>query len=134
MAKQLNTVYLRGNLTKDGAVKEYGSFTKGELSIAVSESWKDQSGEWQERPSYFDVELTGRNASDATNFKKGTPVLVVGKLRQDRWEKDGKNYSKVVIRAASVEVVKVFSTNNERAAQPARQADSQPSGGDDLPF
>lgn len=128
-----NFVTIEGRLTSDGEVKEFGNFTKGSFTIAHNESWKNKNGEWEEKAHFFDVQFLGRNASKATSFQKGQLVQVTGKLQQDRWEKDGKNYSKVVLTAYTVAVMPPTGTSTPATAESAIQ-DTGGGADDDLPF
>lgn len=134
-----NFVTIEGRLTSDGEVKEFGNFTKGSFTIAHNESWKNKSGEWQEKAHFFDVQMIGRNASKATSYQKGQLVQVTGKLQQDRWEKDGKSYSKVVLTAFSVAVLPATGSSTRATAEKPTQATgggftANSGGDDDLPF
>jgi single-strand DNA-binding protein len=48
--------------------------------------------------SFIDVTLWGRTAEIANEYlSKGSPLLVEGRLKQDRWEKDGQKHSKLKV-------------------------------------
>lgn len=96
----------QGNLVDDPELIEYDNGGKvARFSIATSDTWQDNNGEWQERVNFFDVETMYDDQAEniAENYKKGNRVLVEGKLRQDRWEdQDGNTRSKVKIKARRV--------------------------------
>jgi len=96
-----NFVYLRGNLTKDPIVKKLtsGSIVV-EVGIAVNEKeWTDKNGVIQRPVHFFDVEAFSPTADTLAKYKKGSPIIVEGLLRQDRWENaEGKKMSKVVVK------------------------------------
>jgi single-strand DNA-binding protein len=103
------------------------SYTPGGLailkfSIAVNRSWK-KGDEWQEEVSYFDCVMFGKRAEN-TNLNKGDSVVLTGKLKQERWQAEGKNRSKVVITVDTVKPLVKY-----KKAEPA-PADEE----DDLPF
>ena len=84
----LNVVTLKGNLTRDPESRQIGD--KGtqvtDLSLAVNRKWKDKSGDMKEEVSFIDVKLWGGQAGVAQKFlSKGSPVLIKGRLTQDRW-------------------------------------------------
>ena len=57
------------------------------LSIATNESWKDQSGETQDRTEWHRVVMYGRMAETAAEYmKKGQMVYVEGRLNTREWE------------------------------------------------
>ena len=84
----LNKVILIGNLGQDPEAR----FTpKGtavtNLSVATNESWKDQSGELQERTEWHKIVMYGRMAETASEYmKKGQMVYVEGRLHTREWE------------------------------------------------
>ena len=73
-------------------------------SRAVNRSQKKGDG-WEEYVSYFDVTVWGSRAESLNkNLAKGKRVAVKGYLDQQSWtDKEGKNQSRVVIVADSVQ-------------------------------
>lgn len=101
----MNFVFEIGRLTRDPSL----SYTAGgtallKFSIAVNRSQKKGDG-WEEYVSYFDVTVWGSRAENLhKNLAKGKQVAVKGYLDQQRWtDKEGKNQSRVVIVADSVQ-------------------------------
>ena len=83
-----NRVILAGNLTRD---PELRYTPKGSavvrITLAVNRSWKDDSGETKEEVSFIDVEAWNRPAEVIAQYmRKGRPLLVEGRLKQDTWE------------------------------------------------
>lgn len=72
------------------------------LSIANNRVFiKD--GEKVDEVSYFDVDVWGITAENCSKYlTRGNGIIVEGRLRQDRWEKDGKAQSRVKITASAV--------------------------------
>jgi len=70
---------------------------------------KDQE-EWKENVLFMDVILWGRNAETIfTDIKKGTDIIVVGKLKCDTWRnKDGSEMKKLEINAEHIQYKKEF--------------------------
>ncbi|WP_461828685.1 single-stranded DNA-binding protein [Aquifex sp.] len=103
----LNKVLLIGRLTKDPVITYLPSGTPVvEFSVAYNRRYKDQSGEWKEETHFFEVKGYGKSAEDwGTRFSKGYLVLIEGRLVQEKWEKEGKTFSKVRIVAESVKLV-----------------------------
>ena len=57
------------------------------LSVATNESWKDQSGETQDRTEWHRVVMYGRMAETASEYmKKGQMVYIEGRLHTREWE------------------------------------------------
>ena len=84
----LNKVILIGNLGQDPEARFTPQGTAvTNLSIATNESWKDQSGEIQDRTEWHRVVVYGRMAETATEYmKKGQMVYVEGRLHTREWE------------------------------------------------
>jgi len=99
----INVVVLVGRLTRDSELKYTPSgLPICRFSIAVNRS-KKQDDQWVDEPHYFDIEFYGKSAEGLSKYLlKGRQVAVQGELRQDRWEKDGQQRSKVVIAAATI--------------------------------
>ena len=69
--------------------------------IAWNDSRKGKDGEWVDIPNFFDVECwaSDNQVKFLEGIKKGTRCAIIGgHLEQRSWEKDGRKYSKVVIR------------------------------------
>lgn len=100
----LNSVLLEGNLTRDPEMKYTQSGSAiCTFSIAVNRSYK-KGDEWEKEVSFIDVTVWGKPAENCSQYlKKGRGVRVVGRLKQDRWEKDGKTNSKLGVIADHVE-------------------------------
>ena len=135
----LNSVIEIGRLTRDISERDFTYTTGGtarlNLSIAVNRSEK-RNGAWQDKVSYFDATVWGKTAENIRPYlHKGKQIAIDGYLDQQRWEKDGVKYSKVVIIADNVQLL----GGNENGQQSAPQA-QQPAGeyqsagsGDDFP-
>lgn len=132
----LNHVIEIGRLTRDISERDFGYTTGGtarlNLSIAVNRSEK-RGGEWTDKVSFFDVTVWGKTAENIKPYlHKGKQIAVDGYLDQQRWEKDGQKFSKVVIIADSVQLLG-GSENGQQSAPQAQQpaGDYQSSGSDD---
>lgn len=133
----LNHVIEIGRLTRDISGSDFCYTTGGtarlNLSIAVNRSEK-RNGAWTDKASFFDVTVWGKTAENIKPYlHKGKQVAIDGHLDQQRWEKDGQKFSKVVIIAESVQLL----GSNENVQQSAPQQTAEgyaPAGsGDDFP-
>lgn len=81
-------VVIAGNLTRDPELRTTtsGSNVCG-FSVAVNRVYRDSSGEQKESVSFFDCSAWGRLGETINQYaKKGTGVLVSGRLEQRSWE------------------------------------------------
>ena len=146
-------VAITGNLTKDPELRSTPNGTSVcKLRVAVNSRRKDgQSGEWVDKPNYFDVTVWGAQGENcATYLSKGRPVAVDGRLDWREWEtQDGNKRQSIEIIAESVQFL--GSRDGSGAVQgngitarsdvPADTSDfenTEPVGagsaGDDIPF
>jgi single-strand DNA-binding protein len=100
-----NSVTIVGNVTRDPELRFTPSGqANARLGVAVNRRWQDRnSGEWQEATSFFDVICwrdLAENVSDS--IKKGTRVIVTGRLEQRSWEQEGNKRSAVEIIADEI--------------------------------
>jgi single-strand DNA-binding protein len=106
-ASNINTVVITGNLTRDPELRSLPSGTSVcKLRVAVNSRRKDgQSGEWVDKPNYFDVTVWGAQGENCANYlSKGRPVAVQGRLDWREWEtQEGQKRQAVEIIAESVQ-------------------------------
>jgi single-strand DNA-binding protein len=150
-ATNINRVVLTGNLTRDPELRSTPSGTSVcSLRVACNTRRKDASGEWVDKPNYFDVTVWGRQGENAAQYlEKGRPIAVDGRLEWREWEdQNGNKRQAVDIIADSVQFLGGRgegegggngSRFTPQADVPADTADFQPdsSGGgsdDDIPF
>jgi single-strand DNA-binding protein len=102
----INHVVLIGRLVRDVDLKYTASGQPVcKFSIAVNRS-KKNGDQWVDEANFFDVTLWGKlGVSLSTYMIKGKQIAVEGELRQDRWEQDGQNRSKVEIIANHVQLL-----------------------------
>jgi single-strand DNA-binding protein len=66
-----------------------------DIGLAVNDRVK-RNDHWVEETTFVDVTLWARQAEVAGEYlSKGSPVLIEGRLKLDRWEKDGQKFSKL---------------------------------------
>ena len=101
MSNSINTCTLSGNLTRDAELRStQGGTAVLSFGVAVNERRKNQqTGEWEERPSFIECSCFGNRASSLAQYlTKGTKVFVQGHLHQSSWEtQDGGKRSKVEV-------------------------------------
>ena len=102
MAKEVNQVLITGRLTKKPEVRIARSGNAVcELSVVINHSRKVDE-KWIEEPCFVSVTLFGKQAEQAGNAGKGSPVFIGGRLKLDMWEKDGQKCQKLKIIGSTV--------------------------------
>ena len=143
MANDLNHVILIGRLTRDSELK----YTSGGLAIAkfsiACNSRAKKGDQWIDEASFLDVSVFGKSAESLNQYLvKGKQIAVQGRLKQERWESDGQNRSKIVINADNVQLLG-GDKNSQGSAPDARNSpsrasqgysDAQPDFESDIPF
>jgi single-strand DNA-binding protein len=102
----INHVVLVGRLTRDAELK-YTAGGQAVCKFSVAVNRRRKSGDqWVDEANFFDVVLWGRQGESLNQYLvKGKVVGVDGELRQDRWEQEGQNRSKVEIVASNIQLL-----------------------------
>jgi single-strand DNA-binding protein len=92
----LNKAILIGNLTRDPELKVIASGNKVcTFSIATNRTYKDSNGVRQEKTDYHNIVVWGKTAENvATYMKKGSQVLVEGRMETRSWDDAATNTKK----------------------------------------
>lgn len=134
----VNKVILVGNLGRDPEVRTTQDGTKiVTLNLATSETWKDKSGERQEKTEWTRVVIFNDRVADVAEkyLRKGRKVYVEGSLQTRKWiDNSGQErYStEVVIGRFKGELVLIDSARDEAPASAPSAAVSL-AGGSPLP-
>ncbi len=143
----VNRVILIGNLGADPEVRHLESGAAvARIRMATNESYKDKSGQWQDRTEWHDVVAWRALAERAEqSLKKGMTIYVDGKLTHRSWEdKEGNprrttevvaNYIRILSRRdqpSSASASGSYSTPSEAPSD--EPSFDEESAGDDLPF
>lgn len=88
MARGFSKAIICGNLTRDPELRATPSGTQVcSFSVAVNRVYKDASGANREDVSYIDCTAWGRTGETIAQYaKKGTGMLVSGRLEQRSWD------------------------------------------------
>jgi single-strand DNA-binding protein len=144
----INRVVLTGNLTRDPELRSTGSgMSVCSLRIATNSRRKDASGNWVEKPNYFDVTVWGAQGENCAQYlAKGRPVAIDGRLDWREWEdKQGNKRQSIDIIADSVQFLGSrdggenggrFTPQSDVPADTAdfASAPAASTGDDDIPF
>jgi single-strand DNA-binding protein len=105
-ATNINRVVLTGNLTRDPELRNLPSgMAVCSLRLACNTRRKDGSGNWVDKPNYFDVTVWGAQGENCAQYlSKGRPVAVDGRLEWREWDdKEGNKRQAIDIIADSVQ-------------------------------
>ncbi len=144
----VNKAILIGNLGKDPDVRyapNGDAITN--ITVATTESYKDKSGEKQEKTEWHKVAFFGKLAEIAGEYlKKGSQVYVEGRIQTRKWQdKDGQDRYTTEIVADRMQMLGGRGEAQERAPaqhqerQQQQRPAQQPKGAfddmdDDIPF
>ena len=119
----LNRVQLIGRLGKDPEGKFTPTGKKvAHFSLAVSNRWKDKSGETKESTEWVNIEAWGRLGEVCQEYlKKGSLIYLEGRLKTDKYEDKGetKYFTKIV--AQSLEFL-----DKKPAEEPTQSLEEDP--------
>jgi single-strand DNA-binding protein len=105
-ATNINRVVITGNLTRDPELRSLQSGSSVcSLRIASNTRRKDASGEWGDKPNYFNVTVWGAQGENCNRFlTKGRSVAIDGRLEWREWQdKEGNRRESIEIVADSVQ-------------------------------
>ncbi len=148
-----NKVILVGNLTRDPELRYTPKGTAiAKLGLAVNRVWTSETGEKKEETTFVDVDVFGRTAENVAQYlRKGSPMLVEGRLKLDTWEDKQTNQkrSKLGVVAEVIQFLGSPRSAGETgsagsapartapaaaAAAPAAEPEIPPQEEDDVPF
>ncbi|MCC2607712.1 single-stranded DNA-binding protein [Planctobacterium marinum] len=87
-SRGINKVIIVGNLGQNPEVKYMPNGNAvTNISVATSESWKDQQGQLQERTEWHRIVMFRKLAEIAGQYlQKGSQVYIEGKLQTRKWQ------------------------------------------------
>lgn len=128
-----NRVILAGNLTRDPELRYTPSGTAvAKFAIAVNRKYKEN-----DETSFFDIVYFGKPAEIIAEYmKKGRPILVEGRLQQNRWETDdGQKRSKIEVVGENFQFLGGRDQNSSRSSSESGSGSDSPEFDDsDIPF
>lgn len=130
----VNKVILVGNLGRD---PETRYTTSGDavtnIRLATTDTWKDKSGEKQERTEWHNIVFYGRQAEIAGEYlKKGRQIYVEGRLQTRKWQdKEGQDRYTTEIIADRMQMLGSREAGGAPAAAepPERASSAEPRAG-----
>jgi single-strand DNA-binding protein len=127
-----NQVTLLGNLTRDPELRYTPQgVAVSEFSIALNRKFSKKDGEVVEEVAFVDVTTWARLAEISAEFlKKGRPILLSGRLAQDRWEDEATGQKRSRLRVVAEAIQFLGSGSKDDAApsedSPAEEAEAAP--------
>ncbi|MDE2188590.1 MAG: single-stranded DNA-binding protein [Patescibacteria group bacterium] len=87
----LNKALVYGNLTRDPELRAIPSGSKvATFAVATNRTWKDKAGARQDAVDYHNIVVFGRQAETVSQYlKKGSAVMVEGRMQTRSWDADG---------------------------------------------
>jgi single-strand DNA-binding protein len=111
-----NKVILIGNVVKDIETKELASSSVSRIRLAVDDPFREKN------TVYIDCEACGDQATFAQKWlKKGSGIIVDGRLCMDSWEKDGKKETKIFVKAQEIRFSNVGSKSEKSEQSSPKQ-------------
>lgn len=88
MARSVNKVTLLGNVGKDPEIRSSASGVMvANLTLATSDRFQDQQGNWQDRTEWHTLVAFKRTAEIVRDYvKKGSKLYIEGKLQTRSWD------------------------------------------------
>ena len=126
--RNYNRTVLMGHLAQDPEYREPREDVKvADFTVVTNRSRKEGDDE----VSYISCSAFGQTAVAINKyFKKGRPMFVEGRLKQERWEKDGKKQSRIKVIVEKFEFLDSKKVYEDNETIPETDG-NYPSGSDD---
>lgn len=104
-----NTVILTGNMGGEARIIESDGNRFAAFSLATTDSYKDDNGEWQEKETVWHniLVFSPKTIEEVKSFKKGTRLTVTGPLYYRPFEVINGNGESITKKEASVVTAKI---------------------------
>lgn len=121
-----NQITLVGNLTRDIELRYAQSGTAiANTAIATSRKFTS-NGEKKEEVCFVDITAFGRSGEVMNQYlRKGSKILISGRLNFEQWEKDGQKRSKHSVIVESMQMLDSKSDNQQNNGQANQQQPQQ---------
>lgn len=101
----MDKITIRGRLTADPELRYTpAGDALARFTVASNDRRKDAAGQWVDGDTLFMPVTAWRQLAEgaAESLRKGASVVVVGKLQQRSWEKDGQTRSRIEMTADEI--------------------------------
>jgi len=130
----MNIFTFTANLGKDAEVRQAGSSTICEFSVAVKSGYGDKA-----KTTWLKCKLWGKRAEGALPqyLVKGCQVAISGEFSMEEWEKDGVKHSMPVVNVQNLDLIggnqdRGSTQAKPQASQASQDQAQQPAGFDDF--
>lgn len=139
----LNKVMLIGNLGADPEIRYTPAGDPiATLRLATTRKWKDKNGERKEETEWHRITLFGSLAKFAGDYtKKGSKMYIEGRIKTDKYQKDGQDVYTTGIIGESLQMLDSRSSENGQHTEQKAPNNAPPAAGtanydidDDIPF
>lgn len=133
--KSMNRVQFIGHLGKDPILNDVSGTAVAKFSIATSESYKDDKGEWHTRTQWHNVVVWGRKAEQVCQYcEKGSKIYMEGKLvHREYQDKEGRTIYVTEVNMLDFSLASAKKVNS-KLEQPYIPIPPELGDDDDLPF
>jgi single-strand DNA-binding protein len=137
---ELNKVFLAGRLTQDPELRYTPSGVPvTTLRMAVNTTFFSRDSEKKEDVLYISVVVWRKRAESCVQYlRKGSPLVIEGRLQSRQWEaQDGQKRTTIEVQADRVQFLEWSDEGGGKAARAPASEDSQeppPPQDDDIPF
>lgn len=128
-----NSTVLIGRVTKDAEVKYTPSGT-AVCKFSIANGYRKKSNDqWTDEVNYFEVSMFGKIVESIGKYlTKGRQVCVKGELRQERWQEQGNNRSKILVLASTIQLLSA--PGQKQGDQASNESNQVEAFEDDVPF
>ncbi len=122
-----------GNLTRDPEMRVTGGgMSVGTFTLAINNRVR---GEDKEDVSFIDCVTFGKQADFVKEYLgKGMPILLEGRLQQNRWEQEGQKRSKIEVIVQTLTFVGPPKRSSGTTTEYAQRQESYPDPGGEMPL
>lgn len=129
----LNKILLIGNVGQDPQIRTAGDQKVASFTLATTEKRKDKSGNPIQETEWHNIVIWGKLAEVAEKYvTKGTMLYIEGKIKTEKYTKDGQDRFMTRIVASSFQMLGGKREESAPAPQQRQQYETTPIV-DDLP-
>jgi len=122
----VNKVIVVGTLGKDPEMRQMQNGNQvANISVAVTEKYKDKEGNKQELTEWINVVFSGKVAEIVGEYcHKGSKIYVEGKMKTEKYEKNGQTHYATKVVAAQMQLLGDKS-GGQQERSPAKETHSK---------